>query len=347
MKKYLLFIPLSLASAFLLTACGSDADDVSPDTPVRTPIYLAASLASPTTTRGTADIQTTEFPSTYTHGVGVYIYRDGKTANENPDNYGYTNIKYDVDATSNTGDLALATGTTQPYYPNQKTAVDVYAYAPYQTGTAPFTGMTVEADQSTDANYTKSDFVSGKADVAYDKDEDTKHEVTLSHRLSRIKVVLVAGSGVTNDALTGAQVVLNNISRQFDFAPLSTNTGTDLIVSNVTVVSGSTDVTMGTLGTATAGDDASRTLYAVVPPQTIAASTNLFTINLSTANSSAVYTLAPSTAQTFDAGKQYTYTITLAATALSLTTTITDWDRTEANQQNTGTASGTGAGTEN
>jgi len=343
MKKYLLLIPLSLASAFLLTACGSDADDVSPDTPVRTPIYLSAALASPTTTRGTADIQTTEFPSTYAHGVGVYIYRDGKTANENPDNYGYTNLQYKVSGTD--GDLALDGSTTQPYYPNQKTAVDVYAYAPYQTGTAPFTGMTVEADQSTDANYTKSDFVSGKADVAYDKDEDKKHEVTLSHRLSRIKVVLVAGSGVTNDALTGAQVVLNNISRQFDFAPLSTNTGTDLIVSNVTVVSGSTDVTMGTLGTATAGDDASRTLYAVVPPQTIAASTNLFTINLSTANSSAVYTLAPSTAQTFDAGKQYTYTITLAATALSLTTTITDWDRTTATTS--GTASGTGAGTEN
>jgi hypothetical protein len=332
MKKYLLLIPLSLASAFLLTACGSDADDVTPNTPdtaERTPIYLSAALASPNAvTRGTADLQTTEFVKDYGYGVGVYIYRKGQTAAANPDSYGYTNLQYAVRGT--TGDLTLATGTSQPYYSAQNTSVDVYAYAPFQgtsgAGTS-FADQAVQTDQSTDAGYLQSDYVSGKANFAYNANPATKHEVTLNHRLSRIKVILKAGNGVTDADLQGAVISLLNVKNKFTFNPLTT-TAADA----ATMASDAATATIKTGTTLAAGTSADGTLctYAIIPPQTIASGTEFIQIVLSSANKTATYKMKLAADATFAAGNEYTYTITVDATAISFTTSIAAWGSTTA-----------------
>ena len=118
---------------------------------------------------------------------------------------------------------------------------------------------------------------------------------------------------------------LLNVQNTFDFDPLAST-------APVTTKGTATDIIMGTVP-ADATTDAARTLYAIIPPQTIRAPksesvTNeplVIKIDLSDTNKGAVYKLITTTDQKFDPGTQYTYTITVDATQISFTTTIADW----------------------
>lgn len=356
MNRQQSIIALLAAPLLLLTACSSDdTATVAPDGPA--PILLGTSIAP--TTRANSELQATELSAANTDGVGTFIYRNTKTAIDNE--YGYENVKYTITGTA--GDLTLASGETQPYYPMQKTSVDVYGYAPYlavtATGTDPkykFTGCTVKNDQSTDLGYMQSDFVSGVLSNLTYANRTQMNVIPLNHRLCKIIVKLTAVGTLTMlpTNLMGAQITLHNIKTKFDFNPVATDASGDPIVSNVVADGTNTDINMGTTGTVTVADasslttdeknevDKALTLYAVIPPQTLtgfdASPLDLFTVTLNSANNSAVYNLATKGTQQFEAGKQYTYTITVDATKLSFTTTITDWTKDAADQGHTGTA---------
>lgn len=333
MNRQQSIIALLAAPLLLLTACSSDdTATVAPDGPA--PILLGTSIAP--TTRANSELQATELSAANTDGVGTFIYRNTKTAIDNE--YGYENVKYTITGTD--GDLTLASGETQPYYPMQKTSVDVYGYAPYlavtATGTDPkykFTGCTVKNDQSSDLGYMQSDFVSGVLSGLSYADRTKTNVIPLNHRLCKIIVKLTAENTLTmtKDNLKDANIVLHNILTKFDF---DATTGAVTNVAEGT----SKDINMGN----TKSDDESLTVYAVIPPQTLTGSDasplDLFTVTLNSANNSAVYNLATKGTQQFEAGKQYTYTITVDATKLSFTTTITDWTKDDADQGHTGTA---------
>lgn len=345
MTKTFYILGLSLVSAALLSGCSSNEEIVPDVTDGKVPINFATVMEAPST-RGTNALQTDAFVSGYTatyhQNVGLYIYRTGeRDKSASVDQYGYVNNKYDVsdpDA-SKVSALTKSTGTEQAYFPGQNTPVDIYAYAPYQvspTDVNKFADLSVATDQSAALEYLKADFVSGQlTNTPFTSDEATAHNIPMTHRMSRVIVVLKTGDGITDADLQGAKVTLLNVQNSFDFDPLAAT-------APVTTKGRTTDIIMGTVP-ADAASEAARTLYAIIPPQTIQAPksesvTNeplVIQIDLSATNKGAVYKLITTKDQKFDPGTQYTYTITVDATAISFTTSIAAWGSTTAQ---TGTA---------
>lgn len=347
MNRQNIIITLLSTPLLAFTACSSS-DEVSDNgVEERAPIVLSTAI-TPVTRATTADLQNTQFANGTQ--IGTFIYRTGKTAEDN--SYGYENTPYTAD-----GSGAL-TPSPQPYFPMQKTAVDIYAYAPYQAspttaaeGKWSMTGLSVKGDQSTDDGYKASDFVSGSiTNLTYANRADADAtKMTFKHNLCKIAVKLEAvttdNQPFSNANLEAARVIMNNVARGFEFNVTTASVTT----SALSATSTENEVDMGVTEKSTTSEGTTKasslTVYAVIPPQTIAANQTLFTIKLDkdvnklgTTDATPTYALVPSTEQKFEAGKQYTYTVSIDATKLSFTTTITDW--VDANENRVGTGKG-------
>lgn len=197
--------------------------------------------------------------------------------------------------------------------------VTAKAWAPCSTTTAPIT-WTVQADQTTDANYIASDFLYGVTESGYTytnvvTDGDAV-VIKFAHKLSKINVNISSATDENGDPIdpTGASIV---------FGPASLNLSGDVSNGNVTA----TTTTKGAV-TMTSSLETAKTASAVIIPQTIANANAMLTITLGTS----VYKYsAPAAGKTFDAGKVYTYTVSLRGdgSIVILNEVISDWQTGE------------------
>ena len=344
MKKKLFYF---MALAAVLSACGEDYEPGE--------ILLGADFTLPepeVTTRSENTSLQGNYLDTKQNHVGVYIYyKDAKDTSTDGAGYGYLNVGYTPLAIAE-GKCDLSAPTRTPYYPaSQSQNIDLYAYAPRQTftsatqttepelSTRTAVSFTTLQDQSTDDNYIASDFIWGtlKDQAPKTKSGNSKVEIPMNHKMSKIQVKLVEGHSMASK-LAGATVQINNVQPA---GTLNLTTG-DATVSTATA--GKVSVIMGkNLESATDAvaadyvsggiptDAATHKVYeaaCVIYPQTISKS-NLLEITLSSANGSTSYKFTDSGNQQFLAGMIYKYTIQVNATGIDLTTTVQDWNTGE------------------
>ena len=296
MKK-ILCIPLCLALAGLASCTQEKIDNN--DLP--TPITLVSSVAQ--TKSADVTLQKTQVAADVQ--VGVFA----KTSDAfltGGDNAVYT-------ADGNGG----FSGTTL-YFPEDGSAVSVYAYAPYNSA---FSGklddavsFSVSADQSTDALYLKSDLLCGAptGTNSFTKDTPTV-AVNFAHMLSKLTVKFTLGNSDVD--LKGATInVVNTLpttTLKVSDATLGDATGSATAIKAVTFASDATTFLAS----------------AVLIPQTVPAGSFIQVIL-----SDKILDAKLNSAATFLPGKAYTYNVKISGEGsdvtaeIELSSTITDWD---------------------
>ena len=328
-----------MALAAALSACGEDYEPGE--------ILLGADFTLPepeVTTRSESTSLQGNYLATIQNHTGVYIYyKDATSTSTDGAGYGYLNVGYTPQAIAD-GKCDLSAPTRTPYYPASSSQnIDLYAYAPRFTNTTEpelstqtAVSFTTQTDQSTDEKYIASDFIWGtlKDQVPKTKSGNSKLEIPMNHKMSKIQVKLVEGHSMASK-LAGATVQINNVQPA---GTLNLITG-DATVSSATT--GKVSVIMGknlanatdavaadyVSGGAPTDAAASHKVYeaaCVIYPQTISKS-NLLEITLSSNYGTTSYKFTDTGNQQFQAGMIYKYTIQVNATGIDLTTTVTDW----------------------
>ena len=298
------------AAALILAGCSNDENE--PADNWNGEIRLSSGVAAQQVTRSIAtDLQGAQIAD------GIHV---GFFINEHPES-ATTTYTQNLDYTAN--GMGAFSGTAV-YYPQSGNGVDIYAYAPWESGLL-LTGtyaFTVATDQSTDDNYLASDLLWGQPmkngtesanPVARTKDNVP---VSFKHLLSKIQVTLKPGSGLTADDFKGATLKV-----------LQVLPGTTLTLSDGTISAASgdrTDLTAATYDTQ-AAPASSVTAAAIVVPQTITERTKFFEVDLTTGGK-LFYTLPDGGGGlSLAGGKIYKYEITVNLTGLTVTSTIEDW----------------------
>lgn len=193
--------------------------------------------------------------------------------------------------------------------------VDIYAYAPYNS-TASLSNayeFTVQADQSSDANYLASDLLYANA-TNQAKTTDGNVALTFAHKLTKLNINIENKNSEVD--LKGATVSI---------------TGT-LPSTTLTLTSGALAAASGnatTIKAATFAEDAETfKSSAIIVPQTISSGSKFALIS----TGSQTFTAKLGSEVTFASGKSYTYNITIngngeVESTLTLNNAqITDWD---------------------
>ncbi len=327
MKHKIAFIvPLA---AVLLASCSSDETDmngISNDSAI--PIRLATQLQQPTR----AVAQNTSVAK----DEKVYVWCDRTSTNANWFN------SWELTADGNNH----LTSTEQKYYPPKSgTQVNFYAIHGAQTftdgqsafPTAAYT-HTVEADQTTIANYAKSDLLYGCVQGITHTTDSVP--ITLYHMLSNIRVVVRSTSTAISDSLLKlATVELLNIRPTTSFLPVKYGAD-DAGMADQTkraamlTLDESVAATTIKLNTVISPSNTSSTTWesdgdhAVVPPQTLAAGNVIrVTINDTAGNYDGLKLYAAlSEDLTLQSGYYYTFHVAVSPTELSLDNiTINEW----------------------
>ena len=217
---------------------------------------------------------------------------------------------------------------TQPYMNANAQSATVHAYYPanYLENTSTFS---VQADQTTDANYLKSDLMYATTTLTKQAASTVTGNLTFQHRMAKILVQATASSGLT--AITRVRIIGG--SRTVSLATALTCTpGSTLTNPN------SANGTAVTLYDNSTGA-ASVNCTALLPPQTVSTGTSFLEVTAKDANGTtgtAVYELAEN--KTFASGYSYIYTINTTLASIGTTTAITAWsDGGETALENNGT----------
>ncbi|ADV43793.1 fimbrillin family protein [Bacteroides helcogenes] len=292
------FMMMMAAAATVLAACSNDNETDNWAGEIRLSSGVSVQTRAYTPTAPDTQIAADELIGIYVSGV------DGEPITT----YGYSNVSAKADGSGNFG-----TYSATMYYPQSGKDVKIKAYHPYNDGADDTYDFTVEADQSVDANYYKSDLLySGETTIARSK---TAHSLTFTHKLAKIFCTLTAGDGVST--VGGATIEVLSAEKAANF-----NRKTGDVNTAATSTKG--DVKLGTYG-------------AIIAPQEIANSTQLLKITLSADAGSGVFYYTTKAKTTFDSGNIYQYEITVTATGLTVTSTITPWQGIEGDPT-TGTA---------
>ncbi len=197
-------------------------------------------------------------------------------------------------------------------------------YAIYPSGTKAGELFTVQADQSADANYKKSDLMYGKPAQNPVSRTSSPVNINFSHRLSKVTVVLESGNG--NPDLNEAVVTLKDVKLSATF----TATAESGSVSEAT--GDATDIkVMTAANNALSGS-------AVVVPQTLGTSfieVKLKNGGVLTSSNLKDESDNPISDVVLTSGKEYKYTITVNLTSLEVTSSISNWSN---GGENTGEA---------
>ena len=288
MKKYFILAAVAVA----LAACSNDENENSTVQNVDDAIRLTASVGKAVQTRAGNALMNSQFASDKT----VMVKPTDKAGVKS-----YDPVVYTAD-----GSGALTPATTQ-YYPAGGGAVDVYAYYP-SDAVLTEDGYVVTLDQSTDAAYEAVDLMYATLSNINKTVTGTDHQLNFNHKLSKISVTLVKGTGIQDGELAVATVKLKDVVYKGTFAPA---TGT------FTAASAATEGNKGDVIIAT---NAAQTAHsAIVVPQDVAGKK----ISVTIGNTTEEYEIPAST--TFAAGTHYQYTITVAATGITATSSIVDW----------------------
>lgn len=303
MKKYLFLA----ATALMLTACSSEEEVGSNPVEIRLTSGLTVQQAG---LRATTNIQNTQFDSG--EKIDVYI-------SEGLDEGEYTTTTYESPLAYTTGDNGVMTPPEgkQPYFPASGNKVNITAVYPSATVGAYETNdegnvvsFTIETDQSTDANYKKSDImIAQKSGVARTHDAV---ELTFQHMLSKVTVKLKSGDGTPD--LDGAIVELQSVKPIYSYNEADDVMEADGTPTAIKVMETTTDKLEGS---------------AIIVPQELA--TSFIKVTLAdggtlTSNGLKDKDGNPITGNIkFEGGKVYTYEITVNLTGINITSSISDW----------------------
>jgi hypothetical protein len=263
-------------------------------------ISFTAGMANDGVTRAAVDIQGAAFDEN--EDIRLEMTAAGYEAK----NAVYTTAAADGEGknamTIKDGSIAFtwpATGTVAikafyPYVDLEGTDNDIII-----TSTTP--DFTVKTDQSTPANYKKSDLMYSNNITAQVKQAGAVG-LTFNHALTKIIVNLTAGTGVTADDIAACTVTLS-------------------AKKTAAITSGVAGDASGDAATITMGTGANNA--AIIVPQSYAADANFITVT--TAGNHAK-TFQLSTAKEFTAGKVYTYNLTVNMAEITMqSTTISEW----------------------
>jgi len=318
MKKNLFFLA---AAALMAAACSNeDGDKASMPAKINVKTTMSAAVTRTSDQYQGSALDTESSPA-------IYVVKEGTTAITN--GYFYKNI-------AATGTSSLTTTPTL-YFPQDKTDVDVYVYAPRKNeGIDDLTtgiSHTIDMNQYNKAAYLASDFVIGKQNVEYNAN-DANVTVKLFHAMSKIKLVITDADGQTSTLgqLTSATLsAIKNTCTVYPVKAPATADGTNDAMTdagtpaNNTVqnVSGSETLTLLSVGTSGA-DALAYTLYGIVPPQTLNSTLTLTIGGNTYATESAINTELKS-------GYEYTFNVKLNQAKLTVTTvTIQEWSTSSA-----------------
>lgn len=153
------------------------------------PISLKAGIMKANTRAIEDDLQDTKFAEG--EAISVFVTKTGTSTNiDDTPEVGYWAYTIDADLTS----MSLSSGTA-PQFPEDGTAVDVYALHPKMAKSATFS---INDDQRTLAKYRSSDLM--YANATGKKVTDGTVELLFTHCLSKVVITVDAGSsGVTGD----------------------------------------------------------------------------------------------------------------------------------------------------
>ena len=285
-KKRLTYWGLLPLAVLLLAGCMADYEE-RPDATGGgldglVPIYMTASVLETEAgkggagTRAGADVQSSQLASGETFTVEFS---------------GNTTVASTTYKTSN-GSGSTACSGTQPYFTLAGTSTTVYAYYPEKPGST----FSVQADQSGDANYKKSDLMYATVASLAKTGTATTASLTFSHKMAKI---IVNVTGVTGEAITKiTDVRIIGGSRTINVTNTTTCTlGSTLDDANST----SSYVTMYTGGTG----KAAFTCAALIPPQTINGDFLLVKTDVGDITCSL-------TNKTFASGQSYTYSMAIS-----------------------------------
>ncbi len=284
---------LSLSLMLTLGGCIEDHMDQSSSGEGLVPIHLTISPTAASTRTATTDIQSAQLAS----GQTFYAY--------------FTSA--DVVPRSTTFTADGAGGTTpasQPYFKLAETSTDVRAYYPSSV-TEGTTSFTVEADQSSDANYRASDLMFASANITKAYPTSTG-VLTFAHKMAKIKVTTTTRvSSIKTIKLKG---ILPTVPFNASDGTLGTASGS------------ATDITMYSHS----GQTADINCVALIPPQSKAADATLIEVT-SALHSSTPLTYKLPNAITFQSGLQYIFDVDLHEEQLVVTYTVAAWSSTTTN----------------
>ena len=288
MKKYFILA----AAALAMVACSNDESENNA-VAQSDAISFTAGMANDGVTRAAVDIQGAAFDAN--EDVKIEVTPSGGSMT--------SAIYTTATASEGKNTLSVKAGSTAFTWPANGT-VAIKAFYP-STESSATTSFSVETNQSTPANYKKSDLMYSNNITAQAKTADAVG-LTFNHVLTKIIVNLTAGTGVEASDITGCTVTLS-----------AKKTAT---ISNGIAGTASDDATI-TMGTGANN-------AAIIVPQSYAANANFITVT--TAGNHAK-TFQLSAAKDFDAGKVYTYNLTVNMAEITLqSTTITNWTSEDA-----------------
>jgi len=296
MKKFFFF---AAVASVMLTACSSDNDEanVANDGQIR----LTTQNVMNQTRSANQSLQLTQFANDET--VGIFLVEN---VSGTPTLSG-DNVTSYAQPLTYTADGAGNLSNTQ-YWPKDGNGLFIYGVYPATAATAynaAGVSFSVQADQSTDANYMASDLMTGAPTSNPVARQSTTVPLTFTHLLTKVNINLTAGNGFVASDLTSATVTL-----------LSLKPTTTFNVQNTTVGDASGDATNIVAGTGASTS-------AIIVPQNVVASINFIKVTVGGGD----YIYKMGTATTFTAQKVYTYNLTVSKTGLTLSTaSINNWE---------------------
>lgn len=244
------------------------------------------------------------------------------------DGTNYINFTVAVDGTNytyKTNDVNVNMTSTSPaYFPVNGNSVIIKAYYPADKMQYASTAQTftVEADQSTDANYKASDLMYGlpKSDyTGFDTDGKSVLPTTNAIPLEFVHKMVKITMNVTINGAVVKNITMKNIMRSIDFNPA------DGTLSNVAAVA-TTGLDNVIIYDNSTGTSADFTCAAIIPEQNPAAATEFIDVVIQDSPSDKTLTYKLQEDGDFESGKQYVYNLTVNNDEILCTTSITDWD---------------------
>lgn len=285
---------ITLLSLMLtLGGCIEDRMDQSSSGEGLVPIHLTISPTAASTRTATTDIQSAQLAS----GQTFYAY--------------FTSA--DVVPQSSIFTADGAGGTTpasQPYFKLSETSTGVRAYYPSSV-TEGTTSFTVEADQSSDANYRASDLMFASANITKAYPTSTG-ALTFAHKMAKVRVQ------TTTRVASVTSIKLKSI---LPSVPFTASTGA------LGAATGSaTDITMYSHSGQTSNIDC----VALIPPQTMTSGTTLIEITTALHSSTPLTYQLPANI-TFASGQQYVFNVDIHEEQIVVTCTVAPWSSTTTN----------------
>lgn len=221
-----------LASVAVLFACKADKNEQQ-----ESPIAIAASVYEPMQMKSI--ITGTSFAEGDKVGVYVAPWMSSSSAGTlRPSGNYKDNLEYTATAT------AEFTPPIGAVYPNSSTKVDIYAYSPFVAAGATIDangkfGFNVNADQTVAENYIASDFMTAFAEGKAAGSTVTAVDLTFTHRLSQVTLVITVPSKFKGDAISGVEsVTIKNVLTQGIFAPKDATSDVTSVVGDVKMYNG-------------------------------------------------------------------------------------------------------------